>query len=489
MRDTSLLNRTLLKERSILGGLLMGFAMLIGTTHATAQGTTQATAQTCDPKKKPTSFDEFKACTYREPETGIWIVDGDVPITTEEELDRFYRALVSTPDPTPTLASTPDPAAIDKATTSKALGRSAVVRRPTTELIVNRVNNADDVWAAANRCAIRYCVSRATTGSRYQQVVDAMTGAVQAWSTNAGVRFVHAANEDNACTDKTNVDFDVQVTSGRPFLARAFFPAQARATRNVFIDDSSFSVAPPLTLLGVLTHELGHALGFRHEHTRPEAAQCFEDNNWRPLTPYDSNSVMHYPHCGGTSGGALALSPIDVSGSIALYGSSTNCATPPQGGTEVSCSVFGDGYTSMAGPTDAIYFRSDGTVCAPDGTATGTCRKWFGRCRAPSTGDNASFSVFDDGYANQTAAIDAVYFRKAQSACIPDGTATGTCRRWVGRPVTATGKPVQCFLFNDGYADLIGPTDAIYARAPNQVCMPDGSSTGACRRWFGRCRS
>ena len=50
-----------------------------------------------------------------------------------------------------------------------------------------------------------------------------------------------------------------------------------------------------------MAHELGHTLGFRHEHTRPEAGTCFEDNNWRPLTPYDSASIMHYPQCNGGS--------------------------------------------------------------------------------------------------------------------------------------------------------------------------------------------
>jgi hypothetical protein len=68
-----------------------------------------------------------------------------------------------------------------------------------------------------------------------------------------------------------------------------------------------------------MAHELGHVLGFRHEHTRPEAAACFEDDNYRPLTPYDSASVMHYPQCNGTSE-ALAFTAIDAQGIAALYG-------------------------------------------------------------------------------------------------------------------------------------------------------------------------
>ena len=73
------------------------------------------------------------------------------------------------------------------------------------------------------------------------------------------------------------------------------------------------------TPTNVLGHELGHVLGFRHEHTRPEAGTCFEDNNWRPLTPYDSSSIMHYPQCNGTSDD-LSMTDQDRSGIKEIYG-------------------------------------------------------------------------------------------------------------------------------------------------------------------------
>ena len=82
---------------------------------------------------------------------------------------------------------------------------------------------------------------------------------------------------------------------------------------------TSFGNISPWTLTGVLRHELGHTLGFRHEHTRPESGTCFEDNNWRALTAYDSSSVMHYPQCNGTQNGDLVLTNLDKTGAHALY--------------------------------------------------------------------------------------------------------------------------------------------------------------------------
>ena len=93
--------------------------------------------------------------------------------------------------------------------------------------------------------------------------------------------------------------FPVEPIETDEYIARAFFPSSADSEINVLVDDSVTSSGwPPSNILG---HELGHTLGFRHEHTRPESGTCFEDNNWRPLTPYDSDSIMHYPQCNGTS--------------------------------------------------------------------------------------------------------------------------------------------------------------------------------------------
>lgn len=156
----------------------------------------------------------------------------------------------------------------------------------------------------------------------------------------------------------------------------------------------------------------------------------------------------------------------------------------------VQCRVFNDGNASQSALSDAIYVRANSSICIPDGTATGRCRKWFGLCR---TMDAASqpvrFKVFNDGDTNQTALSDAVYPNAPSVSCIPDGTARGNCRRWFGLPQTADGRQVSCRLFGDGYTNMTGPTRAIYYRSSGRVCMPDGTATGTCRKWFGRCEA
>jgi hypothetical protein len=145
----------------------------------------------------------------------------------------------------------------------------------------------------------------------------------------------------------------------------------------------------------------------------------------------------------------------------------------------VTCSVFDDGYALMSSPADAVYFAGPQKACIPDGSASGNCNRWFGRCATPDK-TPVYFRAFDDGAANLTAPFDAVYDRAPNSVCVPGGP-QGDCRRWFGMASTSDGRAVRCYLFNDGNTNRIGPTDAIYYPSPVQVCMPDGSATGACR--------
>jgi hypothetical protein len=228
------------------------------------------------------TFEEFVAETHQMKD-GTYIVNGDEPIETLEQLEAFYW---------------------------QAYGGG--------ELIVNQRNGQDDKWSAAAAANLTYCVST-KFGGDHGRVVDAVAAGAAFWEGASSVDFVYLPAHNGSCTTRNNaVVFSVEPTKDPGLYARAFFPSSSARQQNVLINAKNTFNGDyvPANILG---HELGHALGFRHEHTRPESGTCFEDSNWRPLTPYDDDSIMHYPWCNGGAG-ALTWSNLDAQGVSALYG-------------------------------------------------------------------------------------------------------------------------------------------------------------------------
>jgi serine protease len=267
--------------------ILMAGWQLVGCMVGTGDAPTSST------QDGQTSWEEFRANTYQEDwADGHFIVDGDTPIRDEKQLYEFWEGLQQ------------------------------------GGLIVNKVGANDDRWNDTQKLNLTYCVS-SNFGSNKAAVVAALKAATDSgWETRANVNFVYVPAQDATCTaSNNNVLFNVRQVSGQPYLARAFFPSNARSSREVLVDTTSFgNTGWPLS--HILGHELGHALGFRHEHTRPEAGTCFEDNNWRPLTPYDSASIMHYPQCNGSSQD-LNWTAKDAQGAALLYGAPGGSPPPP----------------------------------------------------------------------------------------------------------------------------------------------------------------
>ena len=191
---------------------------------------------------------------------------------------------------------------------------------PRGMLVVNTVGGADDVWSSGQVGNLTYCVSD-DFGSLKSTIVSAMAGGAALWeNASSAIDFVYDSSQDANCTTSNNaVLFPVEPIETSEYIARAFFPSTPDSQRNVLVDDSIWT-SGSWTPSNILAHELGHALGFRHEHTRPESGTCFEDNSWRPLTPYDSASIMHYPQCNGSSSD-LSMTDTDRAGVRTVYGS------------------------------------------------------------------------------------------------------------------------------------------------------------------------
>lgn len=188
----------------------------------------------------------------------------------------------------------------------------------------NTVRGADDKWTASQALNLTNCVSTKFSGD-YERVKTAVAAGAAQWeAATSNVNFTYVPAQDRSCTTRnTNVVFSVEPTKTSQYIARAFFPSSSKSSRNVLVNAKSLYSSGSWTPSNIMAHELGHVLGLRHEHTRPEAATCFEDNNWRPLTADDSASIMHYPQCNGTSSN-LSMTSLDRDDIRKLYGGSGN---------------------------------------------------------------------------------------------------------------------------------------------------------------------
>jgi hypothetical protein len=237
------------------------------------------------------TFREYQQQAFKDTDAQ-WVVNGDEPVLNIGQLRDYYDTMTSTK------------------------------QQKTHEdgLIVNKVNGVADKWSASQALNLTYCVST-KFGTRYSQIVTAMSQGAALWEgATSKVNFVYVPSADSNCTVRNNaVLFSVEPTSTTQYIARAFFPSSPDRSRNILVNAASLANSGNWEPGDIIAHELGHTLGFRHEHTRPEAGTCFEDNNWIPLTPYDNKSIMHYPQCNGGSSD-LEFQPSDADGVRALYG-------------------------------------------------------------------------------------------------------------------------------------------------------------------------
>jgi hypothetical protein len=199
--------------------------------------------------------------------------------------------------------------------------RAARPAVPGAELIVNTENGVETYWKQRSTRTLAYAVDRSSfpDAANYARVVTNVDKATREWEkacSACGVDFVYKQDQDAAPSLETLTFIVRQVDAQGAFIAAAFFPNDAPSSRFLDIDPSYYSTT--FDAVGVLRHELGHVLGYRHEHTRNVAGCFFEDSAWKPLTPYDPHSVMHY-FCGGGGDMRLKITKLDKKGHTGLY--------------------------------------------------------------------------------------------------------------------------------------------------------------------------
>jgi serralysin len=360
------------------------------------------------------SFDEYVA-SLPVGEDGTYVVEGDILVRRREDLMDYYAA-----------------AHLDSA------------------LILDRTEaNVDSKYTSAQALALTYCVSTGF-GANHALVRDTVAAAMKEWmdatkvaSTDAPtVKFTYVPAEDSACdSTNTRVFFDVSPSTDPRFVAAGFFPSSApallRGERSLLITPVAFPNFNQRTFKGVMRHEVGHILGFRHEHINKLGGECDEtvaSPNWRPLTPYDVPSVMHYREPTGTdcfnSGRTdYTLTTYDNAGARCLY------TTQARSGAD---------------------------------TAGDACRA----LTALSSTVGKSFHVDNDGR----------LYRLVQTTL--NGNVTSTLTRYVPATVSAAQTWASVSTVTESSATattsvLVGGTQRLYRRTPSSLFRWNGSAWAA----------
>jgi hypothetical protein len=234
-----------------------------------------------------------------------YVVEGDIPMSRDEIV--FYLASLSSPHKSPF--------------------------RRSRELIVNQYRGSDDFWRDPKDRALRYRFDERSfpdpTALAFVRLH--LAAAAHDWEAacpNCGVTIRELESPQQRVAEAPRVMFTVRyVPEVNGEIALSFFPS-AKPEDRVLSLYPSYLQGLKYDPTGILTHELGHILGYRHEHIVGIPGCALEHGAWRMITPYTANSVMHY-FCGNAGSLDLALRPNDILGHRCLYETGAPCPPRP----------------------------------------------------------------------------------------------------------------------------------------------------------------
>lgn len=208
------------------------------------------------------------------------------------------------------------------------LGVTPLTSAPAAALLGMTHNGKVVRWAPNFVLTYRVARDTFTSSDRYDLAADCVRKATEAWENTCGIKFQYRNDLDNQPgAGPGGAVFSVrEFNADGSFIASAFFPNDPPSRRRVLIDPSFYDDNLGFDRIGVLRHELGHVLGFRHEHIRSGAPPLcpHEDlDDVIDLTKYDPQSVMHY-FCGGGGSRDLKITEIDRQGAQKVYGPPLN---------------------------------------------------------------------------------------------------------------------------------------------------------------------
>lgn len=191
------------------------------------------------------------------------------------------------------------------------------------------------IWNQEDRMHLKFYVTE-TDRNNFQNVLKSLTfqefmktfkDAYSAWNDVCGVKFsvVEGLPNGNRGINIPIIFVEELDCAYGDILARSFFPHDLPENRKLIITKHFESDPERYPMLGGLMHELGHILGFRHEHVFGCHNSSDNENQGNAKLilgkDKDINSIMHYPGVTPDANTTLAqsLSSIDAASAACIY--------------------------------------------------------------------------------------------------------------------------------------------------------------------------